>query len=689
MAYSFNLIHNLTTYPIQEPVGFTDLELILRKDSNYEGIFFERGGQLGFDGDARNIILQALENGHFENEIILEVIDDCDSSFLYRGRLNLTSYTDEDGVFTCNIESIDKLVVFANNVERKESVVNAPNVQVDMHGVIFQLFVALSWLNSEPTQSTSPDPYTPTPIQRKAVFSVRTQEPDFENYFIWEQDGTDTWLRCIKPVSINFTIPVVQLGTGFDNCIRGGQDNFSPAHSASFTVFGQTVTLRPYDLDPQGQELYTPLGGYDYEAIFEGGTYTRVCNVGDILNIRYTFYRNPNPTGCDTLIPYSGGAKFRWGEAFINSPPYDAVDNTVKIFFNSDPFPTSRVKSYLVHELLDDLIKKASNNQLQLYSKYYGRAGQRDYGANGCGAWRVLTTGFHIRDKNIAVASFKEIFDGLRAIDNLALAYEVINNVEYIRIEPKDTFFDNTSSFFNAEGVDIKTSLATNKIFKLIDIGYQKWETEYTEGLLEFNSTRQYEATNITQFKQTKNAISTLIAGSYLIEKTRRTRFLETTDTQYDNSWFILCVQAGNSPFTCEQTTVRKYYNTRINPNRNLLNYIREFSNGTVKGVGGFLRQTARTGGFVVDNNTIAVSCQNGYSAVLDGTLFALNNPLFKCIFVEFECNMTKSQFDLIKANTRKKIDFSTCDGVVRSGYIEDLRYKLFEQIATIKLVLI
>ncbi len=132
-------------------------------------------------------------------------------------------------------------------------------------------------------------------------------------------------------------------------------------------MFGQTVTLRPYDFDPTAQEIYLPIGGYDYEAIFEGGTYSRACNVGDILNMRAFLQRSPLPTGCDSIVQYFGGATLVWGNANLNNPPTnEPVENKVRIWFNSDPFPASTTKAYLVHELLDFLIKKASNNKFQL-----------------------------------------------------------------------------------------------------------------------------------------------------------------------------------------------------------------------------------------------------------------------------------------------------------------------------------
>ncbi len=685
--YRFELVYQSTIYNIDEPVGWDSLELILRKDTAYEGVFFERSGGLKFYGSARELILQALQDKHFEAEIIFKAYLQCNAETLfYEGRLNLSNYSDQDGLFECNIDQKDLLIEFAANLDRVENLTTCPSVSTNLHGVVFQINFPLSW------DPNSPVAIFNSPGTRNVLFTTENNEEDFNEYFVWETNGTDTWLRCLKPVTLNFTIPVIRMGCGFDNCIRGSEDNFSPSHTSSFTVFGQTVTLRPYDFDPSAQEVYLPIGGYDYEAIFEGGTYSRACNVNDILNMRAFLTRNPLPTGCDTLIQYNGGAQLVWGAAFFNNPPANPpTDNRVRIWFNSDPFATSPTKSYLVHELLDFLIKKASNNKLQLYSRYYGRNGLRDYGANGCGAWRTLCSGFQVRNIDQASISFKQLYDSLQAMDNLALAYEVRGGVDYIRIEPKDSFFENTPVFEANEIDDIKTSLAVSKIFKLIDIGYNKWETEYTGGLLEFNSTRQYESTNITQFKAKKTALSNLIAASYVIEKVRRTRFKPTTDTKHDNDFFVFCVQVGSSPFTCEQTATLKHYNVRIHPIRNLLNFRKELSAGTVQGVGGNLRQTARAGGSITsEQNTfpIASPCTNGFGSLSDGTLIPLDTPLHKCIFVEFEYPLTMSEFETLKANTNKPVAFSGCDGAEQEGYIEEIRYKINEEMASFKLLL-
>lgn len=689
--FRFELVYNNTTYNIDEPVGWSDLELILRKDGSYEGVFFERSGNLKFYGNAREIIWQALNTKHFEAEVIFRAYMQCTSeTIFYEGKLNFSSYRDEDGLFECNIDQLDDFILFANNLERKENLNTCPSVIANLHSIVIRIDIPLHWDPNSSQVITSADP-SPG-IWQNVLFLAESQEESFTEYFTWHTNGTDTWLECLKPVSIQFTIPVIRMGCGFDVCMRAGNPEYSPSHSANFSVFGQTISFRPYDFDPYAQELYPPIGGFAYEEIFEGGTYTKVCNVGDILNMRYLFRRNPPPTGCDSIIQYNGNAMLHFASPITyNDPNSPLLDNFPRMWYNLPPAPPSPMQGYLVHELLDFLIKKASNNKFQLYSRYYGRIGQRDYTQNGCGAWRVLASGLQVRNINQANASFKDIYEGLQAMDNLALAYEKIAGIDYIRIEPKDGFFENTVIFTANNVSNLKLSLAGNKVFKLIDIGYQKWETELTGGLQEFNSTRQYESTNITQFKNTKKAISKLIAASYVIEKVRRVRFKPTADNPFDNDFFVFCVHSGNSPFTCEQTATLKHYNARIHPIRNLLNYRSEFSVGTVMGVGGNLKQTARTGGIITaEQNTfpIASPCNKGFTSLLDGTLIPLNTPLYKPIIAEFEYPITLQEFDLLKSNTNKLIVFSDeCDNLMQ-GYIEEIRYKISEEMASFRLIL-
>ncbi len=175
--------------------------------------------------------MQALQDKHFEAEILFKAYQVCPNDTLfYQGKLNLSSYSDNEGLFACNIDQQDELILFSANLERIEDLSTCPSVTVNLHGIVFQINFPLQWDPNSPTAIFG------SPGNTNVLFTAENKEEDFDEYFIWETNGADTWLRCLKPVTLNFTIPVVRMGCGLDNCIRGGEDKFSLlSHTSSFT----------------------------------------------------------------------------------------------------------------------------------------------------------------------------------------------------------------------------------------------------------------------------------------------------------------------------------------------------------------------------------------------------------------------------------------------------------------------
>jgi hypothetical protein len=183
-----------------------------------------------------------------------------------------------------------------------------------------------------------------------------------------------------------------------------------------------------------------------------------------------------------------------------------------------------------------------------------------------------------------------------------------------------------------------------------------------------------------------------------LIEKQRRNQFATTTDSQDDESVFIFCTQNIAEPVLFEKTANLKHYNVRINPLRNALNYRRELASSVAMGVGGNLKQKARTGAELnieQHNFSLAGACDlNGGNIMYENLPIALFNPLYKPIFAGFEYPLTLEEFENIKINSRQKISFTTCCNFLTGemqtqiGYIEDVRHKPNEGTGDFKLLL-
>jgi hypothetical protein len=129
--------------------------------------------------------------------------------------------------------------------------------------------------------------------------------------------------------------------------------------------------------------------------------------------------------------------------------------------------------------------------------------------------------------------------------------------------------------------------------------GYEKWETESSFGIDEFNSRREYTRALKYNNKETQETRCRFIAGGYAIELTRRQGIQATgsQDFRFDKDLFVICVEhhdvtrtergtstniVGNPAFGLLPTSHPRYsptgnivdyataYNLRISPERNL-----------------------------------------------------------------------------------------------------------------------
>ena len=91
----------------------------------------------------------------------------------------------------------------------------------------------------------------------------------------------------------------------------------------------------------------------------------------------------------------------------------------------------------LVHEAASRVTEIITDRCLTVKSDYYGRTDSEPYAAaeDGCGSLRVLSSGLRLRNapNPVHFMSLKDIFDGLKAIDNIGMGVEGSE----LRIEPE------------------------------------------------------------------------------------------------------------------------------------------------------------------------------------------------------------------------------------------------------------
>jgi len=245
--------------------------------------------------------------------------------------------------------------------------------------------------------------------------------------------------------------------------------------------------------------------------------YISVINVFQQLNV-YPF----------TLYSYSGG--------YLN------------MVYNSKELPSNH-KVYMIHEVLSRITESITDGALTVKSDYYGRTDSNVNPAtaekgDGIGSLRCITNGYFLRNAILSsgnnpymFASFKDIMDGLTAIDAVGCGVEG----DKIRIEPLEYFYNNDVLLECTGIAEWSRKVDGERCFALVNTGYDKWESEEWYSIDGFHNKRQYR-TRLKNGNGKFEKFCKFIADGYAIEATRR-KGLDMKDQlsewRYDNNIFI------------------------------------------------------------------------------------------------------------------------------------------------------
>jgi hypothetical protein len=147
--------------------------------------------------------------------------------------------------------------------------------------------------------------------------------------------------------------------------------------------------------------------------------------------------------------------------------------------------------------------------------------------------------GYLLSEKQYSL-SFDKCWKGLNPIFNLSLGYETIGGNEVIRIEDKEYQYDQTSVSVYIDNVrDIIREYDAERIFKKIEIGYSKWQSEQISGI-DDPQTKHVYATRFEKVGTDITLLSDFIGASLAFEIMRRKSIEKSKDYKYDDDTFIL-----------------------------------------------------------------------------------------------------------------------------------------------------
>lgn len=372
--------------------------------------------------------------------------------------------------------------------------------------------------------------------------------------------------------------------------------------------------------------------------------------------------------------------------------------------------------AYYIHEACAAIAQRITGQEDAFRSELLGRKNSQpnSYSANGCFSFTAITGGKKIRnipDKSDLSISMSEMFKTINSINNAGLGFEKIDDSYVIRIEGKEYFYSTDAVIQLSNCPKIKRSVAKEFYISDIYIGYEKWESEEVNGLDEFNAKHEYN-TGIKALESRLELFSPFIASSYAFEFTRRKQYVDfpNVDWKYDNDTFIACLNRSvdgsgnpnnlstvekdenysqiNNIFSPEST-----YNYRISPARNLLRHIKSIAGGLIKyplrairfvyGEGNYLAQTEFTSDSCPGNFENELLSENQDITVEESGETAIWEPEY----LEFQYPITFAQYLLVKANPKACIEVSDTESDFEKAFIIDFRYRPVTGLTTFKLL--
>ena len=713
---------------IEEPVGFSDIALRIKRDEQWHGIFFEAStSDLQFYGTAADYLIDKKTNEGFSADVTFKAVVECgEPDEIFEGKLDFRQYKKRCGT-TCfviiPVEQLSCIMTLRNRYDQKVDLSNQiafDNLTVlsNYNGLNFPMTMAAQELQVGDRAESTED-----------ITSIISDDPN------WVPGGGDDFVGYISPA-------------------------LSEIKNASIGVFNTTPTI---DVTADGANNIPPYPNFPL-AIGTAADEIECDLISVVATFRHKGIINIQQSGAGALqffrlklwrlpVGLDGTIFSNWVQEYENEfyalntdGPVDFdVQDSVPLTLQQGDFiyygilvinnDLSNITSFeytqdkesffellassvcpdteaivsMIQETGSRVVEAITDRCLTMKSDYYGRTDSEPYAsaADGCGSLRVLTSGLRLRNSELPkhFLSLKEYFESLRAIDNIGMGVEGTE----VRIEPVEYFYQDTQiaqhPFIPAASEDTQPDLA----YSIVKIGYKKWETENVNGLDEFNSNKEFR-TSLKTISNTLDATSDFIAGGYPIEHTRQQSFAVTgaADTKYDNDTFIVCVTrqpyAYGNDYAVEQGNIDNAsgffspttaYNWRIRPMYNLMRWWKSVAQSYTNLVNSASKLFFQSG---TGNLTASGELQPSDPCKIETHVMAENKdlsrtdmavgntPIWKPDTFTYKYPLSLKEYNTIKEAPLGYINVQCGSGEYKKGFITNMVYRVAKGEADITL---
>lgn len=740
LSYRFYIRNHQDVTPlyveIEEPIGWDACTFTLQRSATFDGLDNVYSDDLTFYGLAGDILFDAFNNYGFDAALDFKIEFYCDNT------LNTT------------IENVINMLAYSR-------VGNETTVQMQ-ESSFAQLFLSRyqTEINFGDALSIGGAPLTPI-----EPFNLPLHSKLIETTTILKELGQEI------DTNQNIYSPLLYVVTSDQDGIRdvteSTVDNSTTLDTNSFlendTIFSRTIqfsgtisinSFAHLTKDPSGvstDHYYS--GGYNVEAQVIPANFptspifnliiesipgiTSSIGLVNTFDISFTVVLNPGDRMRIVVFDFFE-ATFP-GDVIHRDNKYTWLQNS-QINSNEDSqIETSSTNAFMVYETFNRVCESMTDQLNSFRSNFFGRTNSspQSYSTNGCGALISLTNGLNLRkmldangDLYPLTMSFLDLYTSFNAIFNLGARVESDGNGGYyIRVEPKEYFYDNSEEVFTATSPSaITTVAAIDKLYNDIEIGYQNWEIDNLNGIDEFNATHTYSLplVNVAQrleLGQGNGVTSPFIAGGYAIEMTRRVQYQSnpTTDWQYDNNNFIICLNQiaitsdkySNPPIAqgyaigtvsernenyisvTNLISPETAYNLRISPGNMIINWFKCLAPALLlkpikaaqfqSGEGNYQMITQRIDNCSISNGTIV----ENQDVTIDVTKFSDIQlaALYTPVYISFDYPLDFGSFIAIKEKSNKLIRVE-CDDLTYFGFISELVFTPNDGVANFKILL-
>lgn len=693
---------------VEEPEGWDALEESLQRSDLYSGLDNTYSDSLIFSLTGANYLEAKFVLYSFDGLIDFKAEYTCNSVVeqTIQGIVNLAFYKNEQGRISVNFEDTSFQRKFLSRIETPVNLENDESIEG----------AAITSLTREEIRAHSKQ------INFTAQYNVNSALRNL--HFTDRPNAHTTPWSFIGGDIVGATEPTTTEPSGAGRSILVNNTSVEQ----NITIEGRVIISPLASITRDDLNVYTYTGGFNYLYSDSDGSHVIFSAAGveqataDPYDFSFSINVRLEP-GANCIITYfdayeetlPGTSTLARDQTYIYGDECSLSLEEVSIY------PTSTIEGFKIYEALNKVTEAITDRVDAIRSDFFGRtdSSPESYYSTGCGAQAIFTNGVNIRnmldsngDKFPIYASFKQLFDALNTVIGIGFAIEKIGGVPYLRIEPVEYFYNNNVAFSFTNVSDLIISAAPTYAYNEIEIGFNNWTIENTNGIDEFNTKHIY-AFPVKNVKNRLTRTTDVITGGYAIEATRRQQFSSqpTTDWKYDNNLFLISLNRSDVTFDTEEedpyfvsddSYPRTYpagtiterdeafaivenvispetsYNLRYSPARCMANNYRYVSGTIAHNPTLPLRFQSGEGNVIMitelDDGCDTIDGQIAENQDINSSNVFNPNAYFEPVMLEFSYPITRVQFQAIKDSLNKTIKVS-CGGPAIGGTIKELKY--------------